>query len=293
MDPNKFIKYQPYQMTDSVKAGGLFSPQQCEQLAKKILDLYDENKDGQLDLLDVSQMQQDCYRAMNKNYNPTPTDIAAFTRKMDTNGQGRVDEKNINSLCMKYLSTMVSSSNSQIKIEKPLQEISVKIQPSDTSNQVEIQLQSSRQEVITEKTQEAPKVEQNQILIKPKQEEKPIQPVQKPVLPEPTKTVKNTEQPQQSNPEPKYTKMVQDRLKVARRIFTQIDSDQSGFITETEVPSLLIETYKQMGMTIEPTKEDVELWMEMADQDKDGKVSLVDYEDLIIKGLQQQGIKLE
>ena len=40
-------------------------------------------------------------------------------------------------------------------------------------------------------------------------------------------------------------------------------------------------------MTIEPTQEDVELWMEMADTDKDGKVSLVDYEDLIIKGLKQ------
>jgi hypothetical protein len=30
-------------------------------------------------------MMGDCYRAMNKNYNPTPTDIAAYTRKMDSN----------------------------------------------------------------------------------------------------------------------------------------------------------------------------------------------------------------
>ncbi|CAD8142665.1 unnamed protein product [Paramecium octaurelia] len=293
MDPNKFIKYQPYQMTDSVKAGGLFSPEQCEELSKKILDLFDENKDGQLDLLDVSQMQQDCYRAMNKSYNPTPTDIAAFTRKMDTNGQGRVDQKIIYNLCMKYLCSMVSSNNSQLKVEKPLQEINVKIQPSDTSNQEEILLQSSNQETTKEQTIEAPKVEQNQILIQPKQENKPIQPVQKPVQLEPAKTTKSTEQPQQIIPEKKYTKVVQERLKVARRIFTLIDSDQSGFITEAEVPQLLIETYKQMGMTIEPTQEDVDLWMEMADTDQDGKVSLVDYEDLILRGLRQQGISLE
>jgi Ca2+-binding EF-hand superfamily protein len=48
---------------------------------------------------------------------------------------------------------------------------------------------------------------------------------------------------------------------------------------------LLIETYKAMGMTIEPTQEDVELWMEMADLDKDGKVYLSDYEDLILRSL--------
>ncbi|CAK60611.1 unnamed protein product (macronuclear) [Paramecium tetraurelia] len=277
-------------MTDSVKAGGLFSPEQCEQLSKKILDLFDENKDGQLDLFDVSQMLQDCYRAMNKSYNPTPTDIAAFTRKMDTNGQGRVDEKIIQNLCMKYLCTMVSNNNSQLKVEKPLQEINVKIQPTDNSNQEEILLQSSNQE---KQTQEAPKVEQNQILIQPKQEKKPIQTVQKPAQPEIAKTAKSTEQPQQPIPEKKYTKQVQERLKVARRIFTMIDSDQSGYITETEVPQLLIETYKQMGMTIEPNKEDVDLWMEMADTDQDGKVSLIDYEDLIIRGLKQQGIQLE
>ncbi|CAD8046223.1 unnamed protein product [Paramecium sonneborni] len=293
MDPNKFIKYQPYQMTDSVKAGGLFSPEQCEQLAKKILSLYDENKDGQLDLLDVSQMQQDCYRAMNKNYNPTPTDIAAFTRKMDTFGQGRVDEKMIRSLCIKNLSTMVSSNNSEIKIEKPLQELNVQIQPSLPSDQVEIQLESSNQETQIEVKQEAPKVEQKQIFIKQQQEISIPLPVQKTVQEQPKQVVQSPINVEKTNPEPKYSKIVQDRLKVARRIFTFIDTDKSGFITEAEVPSLLIETYKQMGMTIEPTQEDVELWMEMADTDKDGKVTLVDYEDLIIKGLRQQGITLE
>lgn len=40
-----------------------------------------------------------------------------------------------------------------------------------------------------------------------------------------------------------------------------------------------------MGMSIEPTQEDVELWMEMADEDRDGKVYLKDYEALVIRSL--------
>jgi hypothetical protein len=42
-----------------------------------------------------------------------------------------------------------------------------------------------------------------------------------------------------------------------------------------------------------PTEEDVKIWMEMADLDKDKKVSLPEYEHLIIKSLEKVGIKLE
>lgn len=58
-----------------------------------------------------------------------------------------------------------------------------------------------------------------------------------------------------------------------------------GYITEKHVPILLVETYKNMGMTIDPTNEDVTMWMEMADLDGDGKVYLVDYEALVLKSL--------
>ena len=40
-----------------------------------------------------------------------------------------------------------------------------------------------------------------------------------------------------------------------------------------------------MGMEYDPTEEDVELWMDMADTDKDGKVYLTDYENLVLNSL--------
>lgn len=44
---------------------------------------------------------------------------------------------------------------------------------------------------------------------------------------------------------------------------------------------------------MEPSQEDVDLWMEMVDTDNDGKVFIEDYEAYVLKSLQQQGIVLE
>ena len=49
-----------------------------------------------------------------------------------------------------------------------------------------------------------------------------------------------------------------------------------------------------MGMTnFTPTRDDVRIWLQMADTNNDGSVSLEEYEDLIIKSLQKAGIRVE
>lgn len=40
-------------------------------------------------------------------------------------------------------------------------------------------------------------------------------------------------------------------------------------------------------MNYEPTHEDVVIWIEMTDSDGDGKVTLEDYEQLVLRSLQQ------
>jgi Ca2+-binding EF-hand superfamily protein len=47
-----------------------------------------------------------------------------------------------------------------------------------------------------------------------------------------------------------------------------------------------------MGMSFEPNQEDIRSWMKMTDLDGDGKVSLQDYENLIIRSLERVGIKI-
>lgn len=72
------------------------------------------------------------------------------------------------------------------------------------------------------------------------------------------------------------------------------DRDGSGFLDEAEVPNLMVETYKTMGMNnYAPSREDVRSWMAMSDSNRDGRVSLQEYEELIIRSLKNAGIKLD
>lgn len=91
-----------------------------------------------------------------------------------------------------------------------------------------------------------------------------------------------------------YSADVEARLELARRLFKQIDADGSGHIGEKEVPQLLIETYKSMGVNnYQPTNEDVKAWMDLTDTDNDGLVSLEDYEDFVIRSLMKAGFKID
>ena len=49
-----------------------------------------------------------------------------------------------------------------------------------------------------------------------------------------------------------------------------------------------------MGMNnYSPTEEDINVWLYMADANQDGRVSLEEYECLIIRSLRNAGIKIE
>jgi hypothetical protein len=47
-----------------------------------------------------------------------------------------------------------------------------------------------------------------------------------------------------------------------------------------------------MGVEYNPTQEDTQSWMEMTDLDGDGKVTLEDYEKLIIESLSKCGVRI-
>ena len=49
-----------------------------------------------------------------------------------------------------------------------------------------------------------------------------------------------------------------------------------------------------MGINdFEPTEDDVRVWIEMADSNHDGSVSLEEYENVILTSLKNSGIKIE
>lgn len=46
-------------------------------------------------------------------------------------------------------------------------------------------------------------------------------------------------------------------------------------------------------MNYNPSADDVKIWMDMTDENRDGKVTLEEYEAVVIRSLQKAGFKIE
>lgn len=62
-------------------------------------------------------------------------------------------------------------------------------------------------------------------------------------------------------------------------IFKEYDKDNSGFIDRKELKEVITATYKKAG--IEVTEEAVDFQMNKFDQNKDGKITLQEYADVM------------
>ena len=70
------------------------------------------------------------------------------------------------------------------------------------------------------------------------------------------------------------------------------DKDNSGDLTEDEVPLTIQETYKEMGQQYTPTAEDIKSYMKMVDTNRDGRVSLEEFEEIILRSLKNAGFEI-
>jgi len=102
-------------------------------------------------------------------------------------------------------------------------------------------------------------------------------------------TLRNLKRPKKT-----YTPDVEAKLDVARRLFKKFDADGSGYLDEKEIIELLKATYEQIGIKNQYiSKDDVEIWLSMSDRNKDGRVDLDEYEDVVISSLEKAGFKIE
>lgn len=82
------------------------------------------------------------------------------------------------------------------------------------------------------------------------------------------------------------------RIDVARRLFKMFDKDESGHLTEDEIPFIIEETYKEMGQNYKPSRDDVKSYMKLVDTDGDGKISLPEFEEIILRSLKNAGFEI-
>jgi Ca2+-binding EF-hand superfamily protein len=102
------------------------------------------------------------------------------------------------------------------------------------------------------------------------------------------------EPPKKAAQEDSYNKgFVYRQLEQARRIFRKYDRDNSGFIDEDELIPMLEDTYRAIGAERVITKEDVSSYLGMIDSNRDGKISIVEFETIVIKALERVGISFD
>lgn len=78
---------------------------------------------------------------------------------------------------------------------------------------------------------------------------------------------------------------------MAKLLFEKYDTDRNGFIDESEMKSILEDSYRQMGIPKVFTKEELDIFFEMTDADRDGKISLEEYQAVLKRTLENAGYK--
>lgn len=58
--------------------------------ARTIFEKYDLDKGGYLEQAEVRPMMIDTYKAINGNYNPSPSDVQQYIDMMDTDDDGKI-----------------------------------------------------------------------------------------------------------------------------------------------------------------------------------------------------------
>lgn len=227
-------------------------------VAKRIFDMYDKDRNNVLDLYEVAPMMQDAYRSMNRSFQPSKLDVDSYARILDRNSDGKITLADVEALCMRYLvGEYPQGGNAGLKSSQTLKSSGYIAPDAGRYGQGET-LKSSEYGGNTASYRRPGEREKSSGL--------------------------------QDN-EPKYPPAVQNQLDQARRIFQKYDADHSGFLEETEVPLVLRDTYRAIGMERTFTKDEVDSYIRMIDSNKDGKISLPEYEAIILQTLQKAGIK--
>ena len=86
---------------------GLTDHDGAKQVAKRILDTYDRDRNGVIDSIEVVPMIVDAYKSFNRVFSPSRADIESYLKILDRNGDGRVTYEDLENLCTKYLTQKI------------------------------------------------------------------------------------------------------------------------------------------------------------------------------------------
>lgn len=69
---------------------GLTDRDGAKNVARRILDTYDRDRNGVIDSIEVVPMIVDAYKSFNRVFSPSRADIESYLKILDRNGDGKV-----------------------------------------------------------------------------------------------------------------------------------------------------------------------------------------------------------
>ena len=84
---------------------GLTDNDGSRNVARRIMDTYDRDRNGNIDSIEVVPMIVDAYKSFNRVFSPSRADIESYLKIMDRNGDGRVTLQDLEDLCNRYLTS--------------------------------------------------------------------------------------------------------------------------------------------------------------------------------------------
>jgi Ca2+-binding EF-hand superfamily protein len=69
---------------------GLTDREGAKNVARRILDTYDRDRNGMIDSIEVVPMIVDAYKSFNRVFSPSRADIESYLKVLDRNGDGKV-----------------------------------------------------------------------------------------------------------------------------------------------------------------------------------------------------------
>ena len=84
---------------------GLTDHEGARNVARRIMETYDRDRNGHIDSIEVVPMIVDAYKSFNRVFSPSRADIESYLKVLDRNGDGRVNLQDLEDLCSKYLTS--------------------------------------------------------------------------------------------------------------------------------------------------------------------------------------------